>query len=156
MLKLWPSCTEPYSSVMQRYSGSVANVVENDEAAGHLRGWASPMRAYQVGWTPLFDKEGWGEIFPLPIEGIVRTWTRFKSPLPPFTKGGLAESLLTIDSTEIDQGGLTPPKLRLIRSLYHEKVINLVLLARIDSNLWTHWGRIWQVWCSNRNRLTPH
>jgi len=39
------------------------------------------------------------EIFPLPIEGVVRTSPSFKSPLPPFTKGVVACRLLIIDST---------------------------------------------------------
>jgi hypothetical protein len=83
------------------FDGSVANGVENDEAAGYSRGCASSMRSCHVGCTSLFDKEGLWEIFILLIEGAVRTWTSFKA-------------LLTIDSVAIDHGGLTPPKLRLI------------------------------------------
>ena len=73
----------------RRKDGAVANVVEHDEAAGHEWGWASPMWACQVAWTPLFVKEGLGEIF-LFLSRVSRSWTRFKSPLPPLRKGGLA------------------------------------------------------------------
>jgi hypothetical protein len=64
----------------------------------------------QLAEPPSLSKRGGGR-FSLCLLRVSRTWTRFKSPLPPFAKGGLVESRLTIDSAEIDQGGLTPPKL---------------------------------------------
>ena len=52
-----------------------------------------PHRCGLAKWaTPLFDKEGWGEIFPLPLETKRGTFTHHPAsnpPKPPFVKGGI-------------------------------------------------------------------
>ena len=52
-----------------------------------------PCRYWSAKWaTPLFDKEGLGEIFPLPLEsqqGLFTHHSASNPPKPPFAKGGI-------------------------------------------------------------------
>jgi hypothetical protein len=69
------------------------------------------------GLPPSFNKEGWGEIFPLPLESKRGTFTHHPAsnpPNPPFVKGGI--DLHGLPSEPRCQAGvLAPLILRLIQ-----------------------------------------